>query len=417
MQLQPANRPALSVIIPLSFLLLCLFGTTIPEFPDKYYWETWGSYIYLHGLPDAYGSGTNYMPLVQYLLYVYGKLAGSIDAIHRQIGVLKVFALLFDFIGIWYVYKYLGRRWPFVELLLINILNIAFIYNSVIWGQFDAVLSTLNFIAVYYALKGEMSKSTAFFMLAFNMKVQAVVLLPVIGVFYLLHIADKRSLKAAVNPLLSMAVMQLVFLLPFLGNTGRVKAIIDVVVGSVGHHPTLSLKAYNLWHLLPVSGDPFYIHDSTVLWSDMSCKVVGLTLFFVSSFFALLPLLKSLVLKVAGKEKGLLEKDKIMLICALLYLLFFFFNTQMHERYSHPAFLFIIAHAFYKRKFLVYTLFSLAYFLSLESVMKWMELKNYHTAIFDPRVLALVYGIIIVYLFYLLYRKTSSITKRAVTQL
>ena len=348
------------------------------------------------------------MPLVQYLLYAYGKLAGSASAIEQQVGVLKIFGLLFDFVGIWYVYKYLNKVVPFIELLLINILNLAFIYNSVIWGQFDAVLAAFNFIAVYYALKGKMTMSAAFFMLAFNMKVQAVVLLPVIGIFYLWNIADKKTLKSIVYPLLSMVVVQLVFLLPFLDNTEQLDMIFNVVVGSVDNHPAVSLNAYNIWHLLIRSGDPFYIHDSTVFLAGISYKTVGLALFFLTSFVALFQLLKNLALKLAGKPVNGIEKHKLLLICALLYLLFFYFNTQMHERYSHPAFLFIIAYAFYKRKFLIYTLFSLVYFLSLERVMQWLSLKNYNIAIFDTRVLALVYGFIIVYMFYLLYRRDFS---------
>jgi len=404
----PISKAGTAIVTILLFVFLCIAGVQTWEFTDSYFWDAWSVHIYRFGLSDAYHSGTNYMPMLQYVLYVFGRWVGDADEIWHHLTYLKIFAIAFDFIGLWYVYKFLGNRISFIALLIINVLNLAFIYDSVIWGQFDAVLSALNYIAVYYAFKGQMNMSAAFYMMAFNMKVQAVILLPVLGFFYIINIVEQKNWKAIIYPLIVMVVVQFVFLLPFIHSVDELKRIWAVLVTSVDNYPMVSMYAYNIWYLIYPGAELHNMPDSELLIWGLSCKTVGLALFFMSSFVALYPLLKILLQKVSGKKVQMIAKHKLWIICALLYLLFFYFNTQMHERYSHPAFLFIISYAFYNKKYLVYVLFSIVFFLSLESLMHWLALNNYHTAIFDARVLAIIYGVIIFYLFYLLYKKDNT---------
>ena len=88
----------------------------------------------------------------------------------------------------------------------------------------------------------------------------------------------------------------------------------------------------------------------------------------------------------------------------MVYLLFYFFNTEIHERYCHPAFIFITAFAFFTGEFFVYILFSIMYFLTLEYSMAQLRLQNYDTLIFNLKFLAAINGVIILYLATKIYK-------------
>lgn len=401
------SRSSTAAFVILIYLFLFIIGYKAGEFGDDYFWYTWSGHMYCNGLSEAYGSGTNYMPLIQYVLFIYGKLMGGLYEIKKYTTLLKCFPLLFEFIGIWYVYKLLDKKIPFLFLLLVNVLNLGYIYISLIWGQFDAVLATLNFIAFYYAYKQRLTLSFVFYVLALNMKVQAVVIMPVIGFFYLDNILDSKKLSSVIQPLFAAIVVQVLLLLPFAWGEGGLGKIIEVFTTSVGMYPYVSLNATNIWDVIFYPTDPLLVKDTVPLIAGISYKTSGLIMFCIASFFALLPLLKILIQKLQGRNPVMLSLDKLLLICAILYMSFFFFNTEMHERYVHPAFIFIMAYSFLKRKYLLYISFSVVNFLILERVMQWLRLNNYHTVLFTPVVLATVLGVLLLYTYYLLYRKES----------
>ena len=85
----------------------------------------------------------------------------------------------------------------------------------------------------------------------------------------------------------------------------------------------------------------------------------------------------------------------------------------MHERYSHPIIICSFMYGLVSRKYDLYILSSLAYFLNLEKVMRFFNLQ-YQTLIFEPRFIATLFAIIIVIAFYrlsILYRGLSVLNK------
>lgn len=394
------------IITVMLFLFMSIAGAHVGAQYDINYWITWSSYIFEHGLSEAYDAyGNDYMPIFQYLLYVFGKMQGSLKMIEYYVGYLKAFPIALDMIGLWYVYRFIDKKTGFLVLLLVNMLNFGFSYNSFVWEQFDGVFSTLNFIAVYYAWKRKMILSVVFFVLSFNVKVQAVILFPVIGFFYLEHIIGHKTWKAVLLPLLSMAVLQFIILIPFINSPKGVSAVWDVVASSVGRYPMVTLQTCNFWTIIFPGQNLSEVRDDNLLLGGMTYKTVGLLLFFISSFAALFPLLKQLVLRVAGKATMPVSSVKLVLICALLYISFYFFNTQMHERYCHPAMIFLIAFSFLTSRYFVYILFSIAYFLTLERLHHWMPIQNYKTFVFNDVFIAYLNLVILAYAFYMLYRK------------
>ena len=69
----------------------------------------------------------------------------------------------------------------------------------------------------------------------------------------------------------------------------------------------------------------------------------------------------------------------MLLSLGLIPLAFCFFNTQMHERYWHPALLLLGAHAILTRRYVLFGVFSLAYYLNVEGSLHYLgALISYH---------------------------------------
>ena len=94
---------------------------------------------------------------------------------------------------------------------------------------------------------------------------------------------------------------------------------------------------------------------------------------------------------------------KVLISTALVPLLFFFFNTEMHDRFPFPALIFLIIYAILYCRPLPYILASIAYVLNLDAVLKHFN-GAYHTLIYMPQFIACIYLIVIVLLFVDLWR-------------
>jgi Gpi18-like mannosyltransferase len=393
----------------LLFIFLALLSPVLPGHTfDNECWRNWAYFIRDQGLRNVYHSNTDYLPLYHYVLWAFGKTQSGFDGLMRHLPYLRAFTLVFDFIGIWYVYQWTGKKTAFSLLCFFSFMNVAFSYNTVIWGQVDGIMATLSFLSVYYAWKKKVLVSTLLLLLALNMKLQAIIFIPVWGLLCLQAVVQKKNYLLIPYSLLAAAALQFLILLPFMQEKGAIGSIWALVNNAVGRYPWLSMNAYNFWHLAGPA-DLMHVEDKLPFIGSMSYKTTGLILFFVSSFIALLPILNWTIKNIRGIPADL-SPLTIWTSCSLVALVFFFFNTQMHERYSHPAFLFLTAYAFYSRRFLAYSIFSLAYFLSLERAMgsgdgaTLLHLRSYNHFIFDPRLIALLYLSVIVLLMIRLYR-------------
>ena len=102
---------------------------------DKIFWITWATHIYNKGLSNAYDSGTDYLPLYQYFLFFFGKFFKSAEAVAVNINYLRCLTLVFEFLGLWYVYKWVDKQFSYFLIAIFSLLNIAFSYNTVFWGE------------------------------------------------------------------------------------------------------------------------------------------------------------------------------------------------------------------------------------------------------------------------------------------
>jgi Gpi18-like mannosyltransferase len=407
-------------ILRLLYLLVLLLSVCalLPLFPgcgyDSYCWQSWSTHIYRNGLSHAYTSDTNYLPFYQYVLWAYGKLAGSEAAIHQYYPYLRCFTLLFECWGIWLVCKWCNRKQDFIWLLTLCLLNVGYSYNTIIWGQVDAIGATLIFASLYAAWRRSLLWSGLLLVLAVNMKLQAVIFLPL----WVLLLLDDFIIRKSWRHLLAIAgitiAVQALLLLPFsMAGIDGVKPLWNILRNASRMFPQLSMNAYNLWYWVALQ--PTEVGDAAMPVRGLSYKAIGLLLFMVLSLLACIPLLKVLWgrWRMDNTKYTPISRILIWLTAAQIGLLFFFCNTQMHERYVHPALIFITAYALYTRRWAAYLLCSVAYLLNMEGVLNGLGLAGDHLFLFDARFVAALYALLLVYLFAMFYKWPIIIMKRS----
>ncbi|RYY16942.1 MAG: hypothetical protein EOO36_10445 [Cytophagaceae bacterium] len=324
------------LLYALLFALLLLLTPHAGYLSDVEYWENWATHIGAHGLGNAYTyASNNYNPLYQYVLYAYAKLAGSPQHITAYIHCLKAFTLLFDFGGAILAARYVGwgdGNQRFI-LSLLFLLNLGYLYNTVVWEQVDAIVSTLAFAAVVQALRQRPASSFVCLVLALNTKTQAIIFLPPL---LLLWVPQWwRAPRRLWQSIGLGAVVQLLILGPFI-RSGALPRVLYIVRDAVGHFPLASLNCYNLWVLLL---NDFIVPD-TRLYAGLTYKSWGLLGFGAASAVVLLPLALATLHRLRARQVfSLADAALVLLSLGLIPLTFSFFNTQMHERYWHPALL------------------------------------------------------------------------------
>jgi Gpi18-like mannosyltransferase len=388
----------LNILVPLCCFVGIVF--TIPYLPeghqyDRQCWFNWSLYMFHQGLSNVYDTDTNYLPLYQYAMYLYAKICGGAEAIFANLSYMRLFTLAFDWLGFWYVYLWTEKKIPYYVLILIGTINLGHSYNTLLWGQVDGISSTLVFISIYYGHFRKSVLSTLFFVLAVNMKLQSAIFLPLWGYFYLSRLLETKRINYLVFPLLAAAGLQLIILLPFINKLPR---IWHVVVESFGKFPVVSMGAFNFWHL--TLGDKVWtLPDGNSFLLNLTYKQTGLILFFLVCATAMIPLLMDLYKKLRQQRSEGIDRVQTWCVAGITALAFFYFPTEMHERYSHPAFLFIMAYSVYQKDYFPYLLFSLAYFVNLECIIHAFWLSN-DGFLFDTATVGGEYAIILAYLFF-----------------
>lgn len=394
------------IVASLLLLFIASFLKALDGFDfDIQIFRSWANHLGKHGLRNAYSSGTNYLPIYQYVLWLYAKIAGSEENIAQYINYLRIVPLLVDYWALYLVFKWIDKRVDYLLILLCSILNIAYSYNSIIWGQIDAIHSGFLLAAFYYLDRGLPLRAVVFALLAINTKLQSIVLLPLFGLLLIAHLHRERRWKDVPSIVAVVIVVQSLILLPFAIGKVSLSAIWQVAVGSVGMLPTVTANACNVWYLALPSVDG--LRDSQEIISGLSYRMAGLLAFCFASLAILWPVLLNTVRTLKNRSHPPLSKQSLWLSAALLTLAFYYFCTQMHERYAHPSFIFITALSFYRKQFGLYALFSIAYLLSLDRVALWVEFGQIHPVLSSPTAISVMFGICILWAGILLVRATK----------
>lgn len=394
-------------------LLFLIYILIVPEKGhggDLGHWKRWAGFIKMEGFPYIYDYGTvypttfpcNYPPVILYILKIFSLLFKDMEAIIEGMKYFKIIPLIFDFLSAGIIFLLVKRNQETNYLPLFLLLSPAFLYNSFIWGQVDSVITFFVAAALIFALRKWLLLSILFFVIALNTKLQAVVFLPIfmLSIFPLI-----TSWKTLGKALVVVIISQLLILLPFL-LYGTIEDWYQVQSSLVDQYQNVSLNAFNFWYLL-IEGTPMYIKDYTILWFGMTYKTWGLLFFCLLSFFALLPiLLKTICYALQKRSADSSFKEMVFLTASLCVLGFFFFNTQMHERYSHPVMLMAFLYGILSKNYWLYGITSLAYLLNLEKTLKHFGL-NYDWYIFNNEFIASLFLMALILGIWQLYKKHS----------
>ncbi len=399
--------PAIALYGSLYLLLFLLLPDSYHK-GDMGHWQRWMVHMLEHGIGKVYEYGpgwrVNYPPLYLYCLYAFGWLQGSAEAVVSNMSYVRGIALAFDFLGAFAIWHLVKDYRQALYLPLFLLLNIAYLYNSVFWGQCDSIPTALLAWALVFALRAQIILAMLTFLLAMNAKLVVLVIAPVLALLLWPVIYHKP--KQFASGLSLCVLVQLLLILPFL-FAGQLANFWEHTFGSIDQYTNISLKAYNLWYLL-LGPAARWTHSPEIIYG-LSYKSWSYLLFFPLAFLALLPLLFQswqLVKKRLTPDADMVELGFLSsLLCVLLM---FFFAVHMHERYSHASMLLAFLYACTSGRFVIFLICCLAYLLNLESSLQAFNYPNYKVLIFDYRFIAGLFALAILLAFWQLRRHPSA---------
>lgn len=366
---------------------------------DRNCWFSWCNYIHHYGVQNIYKLRVDYPPLVHYFLWIVAKIQGSSEMIYKNIYKLKYLVLFVEMLSIYVVYRILAYRkmsYSYALPLLI-LFNIAFWYNNFFFGQVDGVYTAFAFMSLTFAVFKKPMLSLIFFVLCVNFKFQGIIFLPIIFLT-LFQSIRQYSLPRIGLLLLPVLALQLIIFLPFI-LVGDIKLAFNSFSESMGRYPFVNMGAYNVWSL--VFEHPETMNDNNGVL-NFSYNTIGLFTFFGLSGVILLPFgLKTLGL-FDNKLKIDFSLENVLLVTTLIILIFFYFNTQMHARYSHPVVLFAGTLAILRKDYLRFLLVSIAVFLNMEGASKILKgnISEFQSIWFQPWFVSTIFLVVIILYFY-----------------
>ncbi|HUH74854.1 MAG TPA: hypothetical protein VLZ75_10690 [Chitinophagales bacterium] len=378
---------------------------------DMTFWLDWSNLISEKGFTSIYDDGrVNYFPAYLYFLKFHTWIQGNPTDVQDNLYTIKYYTFVFDILGafaaIWFI-KDINKK---IYCFLLMMLNVAYIYNTALWGQVDAIFSFWGFLAIILALEKRPVLSVVSLLLALNFKLQAVVFIPVIGLLLLPQYLEnyKRFLYAIV----SIILLQVLIISPFLFS-GKINQVLDVLNSLVGFYPSPSLGAFNIWFLLMpnVDVEGMLLLSDEAIFGFLTLKQWGLLMFVIAVIISLLPFIKAYNEKYRMKKDFYIPLKQVFLSMALIALSFYFFNTQMHERYAHPVLLSLATYSILSWNWKPMILFSIAYGMNLERINWYLHLHHetyLHHWILGEKLIASIYLITLVYMFYLLIKEIKT---------
>ncbi len=382
-------------------LLFILYIFILPRVSMDYdmgFWREWALLIHHNGLANTYNTSINYFPVYVYGLYVYDLLQGTDANIIHNINSIKILFMFFDFLPMivlcCFRQKILSFRIPHLFLLL----NIAYVFDSMVWGQIDSIYASLAFLAIITSLRYPVA-GILLYVLALNTKQQAIEFLPVMAIALMYSV---RKVKTAIIAIAAAVALQVLLLLPFIGN-GGVGKLTAIAGNTVGLYNQLSICAFNIWYLI-TKGNPYFINSNDTYFL-LSYRTTGIIMFSIASLLVLVPLARR-VWRLRKDNLGLDETTyRILFLCTgLLCLYFFYFNSQMHERYALPIILFFFFYGVTSNNYKLYILASIPFLLSLDKCFPDYLPVVHYKIIYASVVIALWYTATVIYGSYLYYR-------------
>jgi len=308
--------------IILAGFLLGAFIIRVSLFPlegnqfDINYFLSWFGTAAKYGVRPFYSvTWCNYPPFNVYIFWVFGSLANAVSTLGiSAVNLVKLAPTLFDLSTATLIYVYLRKQLTFKQSIMGTALyafNPALIYNSAVWGQWDAIYTFFLVLSLMLALKSKPKLSAVAFALGLLTKPQAIALVPLVA--YLIY--KKNGLKNLLSSVAVFAATIFVVIFPFEWSN-PVTFLTSNYFGALKSFPFTTVNAFNLWALYG-------------LWNgDAKLFIIGWAMFGAFAVFTMYWLAKRF--HVSG--------ESVAFFCAfMLFFAFFMLPTQIHERYLFPA--------------------------------------------------------------------------------
>jgi len=305
-----------------AFVLAISLLIRVLLFPQKGYPIDTGDFSYWfnaaaqHGIRPFYSVAgfADYPPFNVYIFWAFGSLAKATSI--PIVNMVKLVPNIFDLATAALIYIFARKQSSFKLAILAMALytfNPAVIYNTAVWGQFDAIYTFFLVLSLMLAIKSRPKLSATAFAIGILTKPQGIALAPLIA--FLIY--KKNGLKNMLMSVLIFVATVFLVILPFdwVGNN-PFTFLSKIYFGAYGGYAYTSINAFNLWGLYG-------------LWApDGGLSILGWILFGAFAVFTLYFV-----------NKRFKESNDFLLIFGAFMLLFAFFMlpTRIHERYLFPA--------------------------------------------------------------------------------
>lgn len=302
---------------------------------DQIWFINWMNTVGKYGLWNVYQYGltVNYPPLFLSFLGIYKEL---LSALHLQAEpgdiLIRLPSILFDMAAIFIIIaasKNVSNLFMRAIIVAILALSPAVLYDGAVWGQIDMLYSLLMVCAILL-LGGKPLYSGIFYSLALLTKFQSIMIAPIFLVFFIRHIWEKRESIMLFKYMLGFFIPIVIFGGYFAAHGTFFVMLKHAYLSAVGTFPNVSVQAMNIWYYA-IGTTPDML-DTTIILPHLSLKRVGLLLLFISVVCTCIYILFNR------------KNNTAVLLRAATFLSFSFFMlpTEIHERYSFPALVFVV---------------------------------------------------------------------------
>ena len=370
-----------SILKVLFLLAMCFFGMLLRYklFPKVSgdvgsFLIPWYDYLKEHGGFKAVGDKIgDYTPM-----YYYFMAALTYTKLDVNVG-LKLISIFFDFIMSVYVMKIVKLREPDESHMPVIAFGVAFclptvVINSAAWAQCDVIYTTFLVMCLYYILCGRDSLAMIMFGISFSFKVQAIFLLPLIGILIM-----KRKMRW--RTLLWIPAVYVMSIIPATIAGGDFKRLLTVYLFQSGQYPQLTLSLANVW----------------AIFEGMENEELGSA----GIFFAGITVIIMMYYYITNK-KLTVTKNTVIGMAMMSSFLVPFVLPHMHERYMYLTEIMFVIFSFYyrKRAWLIAT----SQYCSVQCLLRFL----YGHDSMDMRWLALIQIVNIAFVFYTLREEIAS---------
>lgn len=222
--------------------------------------------------------------------------------------------------------------------------------NSSYWGQCDSMYACCCLATLYLLRRGSFAGAFALLGLAFAFKLQAVFILPIIGVYYL--VSKRFSLLWV---LLSVAVMWLSGIVAF-GYGRSLLSPILIYTGQVGHYQEMYMGFPSLWMLV---GNDYWSMRWFAIVLTVAVMAVGL-------WYCLC------------RKRVILEDGRFYAVAAWFMWLMLVLLPSMHDRYAYLLDLLLLLMACLDRRFVKYAVVAIVTSLYYYGIYLFGDKGNGH---------------------------------------